>query len=74
MAGGLLALALSFDEVAVTIFTAPPGVDTLPLWIMNQMTRPNVASVVNVVATVIILASLIPVYVSQRLSRAEEED
>ncbi|MCY7403150.1 MAG: ABC transporter permease [Cryobacterium sp.] len=74
VAGGLLAFALSFDEVVVTIFTAPPGVDTLPLWIMNQMARPNEASVVNVVATVIILASFIPVYVSQRLSRAEEED
>lgn len=74
VAGGLLAFALSFDEVVVTIFTAPPGVDTLPLWIMNQMARPNEASVVNVVATVIIIASFIPVYVSQRLSRAEEED
>lgn len=73
VAGGLLAFALSFDEVVVTIFTAPPGVDTLPLWIMNQMARPNEASVVNVVATVIIIASFIPVYVSQRLSRAEEE-
>jgi putative spermidine/putrescine transport system permease protein len=68
-AGGLLAFALSFDEVVVTIFTAPPGVDTLPLWIMNQMARPNEASVVNVVATVIIVASLIPVWVSQRLGR-----
>ena len=74
VAGGLLAFALSFDEVVVTIFTAPPGVDTLPLWIMNQMARPNEASVVNVVATVIIIASFIPVYVSQRLSRAEEEN
>ena len=74
VAGGLLAFALSFDEVVVTIFTAPPGVDTLPLWIMNQMARPNEASVVNVVATVIIIASFSPVYVSQRLSRAEEED
>ncbi|MET1043148.1 MAG: ABC transporter permease [Microbacteriaceae bacterium] len=74
VAGGLLAFALSFDEVVVTIFTAPPGVDTLPLWIMNQMARPNEASVVNVVATVIILASLIPVYFSQRLTRAEEEE
>ena len=53
----------------MTIFTAPPGVDTLPLWIMNQMTRPHEARVVNVVATVIIIASFIPVYVLQRLSR-----
>jgi len=74
VAGGLLAFALSFDEVVVTIFTAPPGVDTLPLWILNTMARPNEGNLVNVVATVLILLSLIPVYVSQRLSRAEEEE
>jgi putative spermidine/putrescine transport system permease protein len=74
IAGALLAFALSFDEVYVTIFTAPPGVDTLPLWILKEMARPNQASVVNVVATVIILLSLIPVYVSQRLARADDED
>jgi putative spermidine/putrescine transport system permease protein len=72
-AGALLAFALSFDEVVVTIFTAPPGVDTVPLWILKEMSRPNQASVVNVVATVVILMSLIPVYVSQRLSRTENE-
>lgn len=72
-AGALLAFALSFDEVVVTIFTAPPGVDTLPLWILKEMARPNQASVVNVVATVVIVLSLIPVYVSQRLSRLENE-
>jgi len=74
MAGALLAFALSFDEVVVTIFTAPPGVDTLPLWILKEMARPNQGSVVNVVATVVILLSLIPVYVSQRLTRAQEEN
>lgn len=74
VAGALLAFALSFDEVVVTIFTAPPGVDTLPLWILKEMARPNQASVVNVVATVVILLSLIPVYISQRLTRAQEED
>jgi putative spermidine/putrescine transport system permease protein len=72
-AGALLAFALSFDEVVVTIFTAPPGVTTLPLWILAEMARPNQASVVNVVATVVIVLSLIPVYVSQRLSRTENE-
>jgi putative spermidine/putrescine transport system permease protein len=74
VAGALLAFALSFDEVVVTIFTAPPGVDTLPLWILKEMARPNQASVVNVVATVVILFSLIPVYISQRLTRAQEEN
>ena len=73
IAGALLAFALSFDEVYVTIFTAPPGVDTLPLWILKEMARPNQASVVNVVATVVILLSLIPVYISQRLSRVDEQ-
>jgi putative spermidine/putrescine transport system permease protein len=73
VAGALLAFALSFDEVVVTIFTAPPGVDTLPLWILKEMSRPNQASAVNVVATVVILISLIPVYISQRLSRAQDE-
>lgn len=68
-AGGLLAFALSFDEVVVSIFTAPPGVDTVPLWILNTMGRPNEANVVNVVATVLIALSLIPVWASQRLSR-----
>lgn len=69
IAGGILAFALSFDEVVVTIFTAPPGVETLPLWIMNQIGRPNEATLVNVVATVVILVSFIPVWASQRLSR-----
>ena len=73
VAGALLAFALSFDEVVVTIFTAPPGVDTLPLWILKEMSRPNNASVVNVVATVVILISLIPVFISQRLTRAQDE-
>lgn len=74
MAGALLAFALSFDEVVVTIFTAPPGVDTLPLWILKEMARPNQGSVVNVVATTVILLSLIPVYASQRLTRAQENE
>lgn len=73
LAGALLAFALSFDEVYVTIFTAPPGVDTLPLWILKEMARPNQASVVNVVATVVILLSLIPVYISQRLARDDDQ-
>ena len=70
VAGGLLAFALSFDEIVVTIFTAPVGVETLPLWIMNQMARPNEVNQVNVVATIMILLSLIPVYFSQKASAA----
>ncbi|MHC3471442.1 ABC transporter permease [Streptomyces sp. 7R007] len=68
LAGGLLAFALSFDEIVVTTFTAGPGVETLPIWIFDNMTRPQQAPVVNVVAAVLVLLSVIPIYVAQRLS------
>ncbi|MFI5663054.1 ABC transporter permease [Streptomyces sp. NPDC051684] len=67
-AGGLLAFALSFDEIVVTTFTAGAGVQTLPIWIFSNMSRPQQAPVVNVVAVVLVLLSVIPVYVAQRLS------
>ncbi|MCQ4209559.1 MULTISPECIES: ABC transporter permease [Streptomyces] len=67
-AGGLLAFALSFDEIVVTTFTAGPGVQTLPIWIFSNMARPQQAPVVNVVAVVLVLLSVIPVYAAQRLS------
>ncbi|WP_306316594.1 MULTISPECIES: ABC transporter permease [unclassified Streptomyces] len=67
-AGGLLAFALSFDEIVVTTFTAGAGVQTLPIWIFSNMARPQQAPVVNVVAVVLVLLSVIPVYVAQRLS------
>lgn len=68
LAGGLLAFALSFDEIIVTTFTAGPGVQTLPIWIFDNLFRPNQAPVVNVVAAVLIVASVIPIYLAQRLS------
>jgi putative spermidine/putrescine transport system permease protein len=68
LAGGLLAFALSFDEIIVTTFTAGPGVQTLPIWIFNNLFRPNQAPVVNVVAAVLIVASVVPIYLAQRLS------
>ena len=68
LAGGLLAFALSFDEIIVTTFTAAPGVQTLPLWIFSNLFRPNQAPVVNVVAAVLIVLSLVPVWLAQRLS------
>jgi putative spermidine/putrescine transport system permease protein len=68
LAGALLAFALSFDEVIVTTFTA--GADqTLPIWIFNNLSRPNQLPVVNVVAVFLILLSTIPVYLATRLSR-----
>ena len=68
LAGALLAFALSFDEVIVTTFTAGPD-QTLPIWILSNLSRPNQLPVVNVVAVFLILLSTIPVYLATRLSR-----
>ncbi|MEV6490840.1 ABC transporter permease [Actinoplanes sp. NPDC051633] len=68
LAGGLLAFALSFDEIIVTRFTAGQNTTTLPIWILDNLFRPNQAPVVNVVATVLVLLSIVPIYVAQRLS------
>jgi putative spermidine/putrescine transport system permease protein len=68
LAGALLAFALSFDEIVVTTFTAGAGIETLPQWIFNNLFRPNQLPVVNVVATTVVLASVIPVWLAQRLT------
>ncbi|GAB3587333.1 ABC transporter permease [Amycolatopsis endophytica] len=68
LAGGLLAFALSFDEIIVTTFTLGAGLQTLPIWILDNLFRPNQAPVVNVVAAVLIVVSTLPVYLAQRLS------
>jgi putative spermidine/putrescine transport system permease protein len=67
VAGALLAFALSFDEVIVTTFTAGDR-ETLPIWILSNLSRPNQLPVVNVVGIVVILLSIIPVYVAQRIT------
>jgi putative spermidine/putrescine transport system permease protein len=68
LAGALLAFGLSFDEIIVTIFTAGAGTQTVPMWIYGAIQRPNELPVVNVVALVLIIVSIIPVYISQRLA------
>jgi putative spermidine/putrescine transport system permease protein len=68
LAGGLLAFALSFDEIIVTTFTIGAGETTLPIWILQNLFRPNQAPVVNVVAVVLILVSIAPIWLAQRLS------
>jgi len=72
VAGGLLAFALSFDEIIVTLFTIGAGQETLPIWIFNNLFRPNQLPIVNVVAVVLILLSMFPVYLAHRLTRDEE--
>ena len=71
-AGGLLAFALSFDEIIVTTFTAGSSVKTLPIWILDNLFRPNQAPIVNVIAVVLVLVSIVPIYVAQRLAGAEK--
>jgi putative spermidine/putrescine transport system permease protein len=72
VAGALLAFALSFDEIIVTVFTIGAGDETLPIWILNNFSRPNQIPIVNVVAVLVILISIIPVYLAHRLTREEE--
>jgi putative spermidine/putrescine transport system permease protein len=68
LAGGLLAFALSFDEVIVTTFTSGAE-QTLPIWIFTNLARPQQLPIINVVAVVVILLSVIPVWIAQRLTR-----
>jgi putative spermidine/putrescine transport system permease protein len=68
LAGGLLAFALSFDEIIVTTFTAGAGTNTLPIWILNNLFRPNQAPVVAVVAVVLIVVSIVPIWIAQRIA------
>ncbi len=68
VAGALLAFALSFDEIIVTVFTVGVGDETLPIWILTNFSRPNQLPIVNVVAVIVILLSIIPVYFAHKLS------
>ncbi len=72
VAGGLLAFGLSFDEIIVTTFTAGAGEQTLPIWIFTNFSRPNQLPIVNAVAVIVILISIIPVYMAYRLTKDED--
>jgi putative spermidine/putrescine transport system permease protein len=71
VAGALLAFALSFDEIIVTTFTIGAGQETLPIWIYSNLFRGHQIPIVNVVAVMAVLASIIPVYLANRLTREE---
>jgi putative spermidine/putrescine transport system permease protein len=73
LAGGLLAFALSFDEIVVTTFTVGAGYKTLPIWFAENFARPNAIPIVNVVATFVVIVSIIPVYFAQRLVDSPHE-
>jgi putative spermidine/putrescine transport system permease protein len=67
LAGALLAFALSYDEVIVTIFTNG-GVKTLPIWIFESFRVANQVPLVNVAGVVAIMLSVIPVYLATRIT------
>ncbi|MDI9409082.1 MAG: ABC transporter permease [Candidatus Pacebacteria bacterium] len=60
LAGGLLAFALSFDEIIVTTFTAGQQA-TLPIWMFEQLIRPRDRPITNVVAVMMIVVTFIPI-------------
>ena len=67
LAGGILAFALSFDEVIVTTFTAGQQ-QTLPIWILGQMLKPRDRPLTNVAAMLVVLITTIPILFAQRLT------
>jgi len=72
LAGGMLAFALSFDEIIVTIFTAGRE-QTLPLWFFQELFRPRDRPVTNVVAVIVIAVTLIPIVLAYYLTRPDDE-
>jgi putative spermidine/putrescine transport system permease protein len=68
LAGGMLAFALSFDEVIVTTFTAGQQ-QTLPIWMLEELVRPRQRPVTNVVAMVVVLVTLLPILAAYYLTR-----
>ena len=72
LAGGMLAFALSFDEIIVTTFTAGQQ-QTLPIWIFSQLVRPRDRPVTNVAALFVIATTLIPILLAYRLTRGTNE-
>jgi putative spermidine/putrescine transport system permease protein len=68
LAGGMLAFALSFDEVIVTTFTAGQQ-STLPIWMLTELIRPRQRPVTNVVAVFVILVTFLPILAAYYLTQ-----
>ncbi len=68
LAGGMLSFALSFDEIIVTTFTAGHQ-ETLPIWILTQLTRPRERPLTNVVAVLVVVIMAIPILLANRLTQ-----
>ena len=73
LAGGMLAFALSFDEIIVTLFTAGHE-RTLPIWFFNELFRPRERPITNVVAVTVVLVTLVPILLAYWLTRQGHAD
>ncbi|HLB79815.1 MAG TPA: ABC transporter permease [Dongiaceae bacterium] len=72
LAGGMLAFALSFDEVIVTTFTAGQQT-TLPIWMLTELVRPRQRPVTNVVAVFVIAVTFVPILLAYYLTRGTHD-
>jgi len=72
LAGGMLAFALSFDEVIVTTFTAGQQ-STLPIWMLSELVRPRQRPITNVVAVFVIAVTFVPILMAYYLTRPGED-
>ena len=68
LAGGMLAFALSFDEVIVTTFTSGQQ-ETLPIWMLSQLLRPRERPLTNVAAVFVIAVTALPILGAYYLTR-----
>lgn len=68
LAGGILAFALSVDELIVTTFTSGSE-KTLPIWLLNQLSRPREVAITNVVALLVMLITMPLILLAWRLTR-----
>jgi putative spermidine/putrescine transport system permease protein len=71
LAGGMLAFALSFDEVIVTTFTAGHQ-QTLPIWMLSELIRPRQRPITNVVAVFVVAVTFLPILAAYYLTRGSE--
>jgi len=73
LAGGMLAFALSFDEVIVTTFTSSAQIQTLPIWMLTQLTKTRERPVTNVAALIVTAITFLPILVAYRYTQQVSE-
>lgn len=74
LAGGMLAFALSFDEVIVTTFTSGAQQATLPIWMLTQLTRPRERPVTNVAALIVTAITFLPILIAYRYTQQVSQE